>query len=874
MLRMLQHLVRIFLLVPLCVGCITRDYNNAHTPETYAYECIGEVCADDGFDVFRDGFSFPNWNDTDQPHSMVNPQLLVSLFGHSVVCQPGPEDACTPTPRAQHVMKKWNAALIGGRCEGMATLSERMFMTLAHPHDFDGSVSAPAHLTRGNNILESEITFWWATQFIDDIAKIARESRQKKPSRIVSELIRGLQTSAGYTLGIYDKGMGHAVTPFAVSRTVDGWRIHIYDNNYPGVENHVDVNASTERWSYSPSTSRDRNTGDGFVAITQWSGTTGSIELTPMSARSGPFHCAICHDLSTSSQHENEYVISLVPLSRHAETGLEIITQAGTVNTLQRGPFSDDDLGIEVTVSKDATTPAMTQVRIPHSITHFDVRVVSSVLTTHAPPVLLTASHPRVASVQIAGLLVDSKNLGNKKHDGGHTAGTTVLLSATPSGLNISSETAVDVSIAATVDTIDIALEAGHSLSILRDNHTHVSISQSDQQLFRKKLLAKPLSSSSLLRRHFVTMQNQKYDITHVIVPEEPLAPNTKDQRLRPLSDLQIQTSTTSTTLALQQATNDSVSEDERTTNSIVTAPQYTETSTTNSTVQSPTPGGIGLVSQFSLAPHLLYAGSDSAVWIRIEGQRALFRVSSDGAVERKEIDGIPISMTQDDTGASWVALQQPDRLAKITNASVTYYSHSMLKEPSSILFHPNERLVYVTGGYNTGSYLGSLSQTQQFQFWSLTDFGKPDALTLGNNSTVWFIDAMGGSVGRKVSNGDIGVFRRSNVMARSLTLGPDNALWFANNVVGREIGRVSMNGTYSFFSAPNGVQSIRSMTTSPDGSMWMTARGNIVKMSLDKSFTVIPDDHPWGQSSILFNPDRSLWFTNSSFFKLSRITM
>lgn len=159
------------------------------------------------------------------------------------------------------------------------------------------------------------------------------------------------------------------------------------------------------------------------------------------------------------------------------------------------------------------------------------------------------------------------------------------------------------------------------------------------------------------------------------------------------------------------------------------------------------------------------------------------------------------------------------------------------------------------------------------FHFQSLSGIALPNLLTLDAQSRMWFVDAGGGSISRINADKSVDTFRRSTVMARAIILGPDNAMWFINNVAGNELGRISMKGTYSFAPAPSATDTLRDIT-SVGGELWLTARASIVRMNLDRTTTVISDAHPWGQTTIKRGSGRTLWFTNANFFTLSRITM
>jgi len=862
MLRVLRHGVGSFLLLALLTGCVLRGHANRHVSTQVVIKCTTDICVDDGFDVQSDGFSFPNWNGVSADHSSVDIPMLVAMFGHEMVCRPGAASVCTPTPRALHLIDEWNTALRGGRCEGMAVLSERMFIELARPHDFDDSVDTAAQLSRGNEQLENEITYWWATQFTDDISAIAHTSRQRTPSEIVQQLIHGLSTSAGYTLALYDRGMGHSFTPFAVTEISNGWRIHVYDNNYPGVDNHIDVNSTTEQWTYVPQQANTASSVPESISATQWSGSTGAIELTPMKARSGPFQCSTCDDQSGLERDTEDVVISLLPLSRHGEVGLEIVTADGTISTLLRQPQRDN--GIDIMMSKDGTTPRLTRVRIPADLQPFDIRVISSPLTVMPPPVLVTVSHPGVASVHLRGMLARAHSMSKSQSNNAPT------LSVNSSGLQFHTDVATSASVALTADIAEMDIQPGHRLAISRLRQSEVSITDGQNNaIFSDTYRTPELLEDSVVQRHVLTLSQGKYtvvdvDIPSVVIPSDPVGNitgrgNTERNSPQPSSPVS----------SVPDAMDSSQSP---------TPTMNVATSLPTTTLPSPkTPPISGIVMTAAATPHLLHVDDRDSAWLRIGNQRALTRVFANGTHMRREIDGIPIAATQDDVGALWVLLQQPERLVQVTPTSLTYHSHPQLNAPTSIAFSPKEREIVITGGRTTSAYIATISSPHSFDFRLLTGITQPGLLTLDAQSNPWFVDLGGGSTSRINTDRSIETFQRSTVMARSLALGPDNAMWFVNNVAGYEIGRISAKGTYSFTSAPAEIDTLRDIT-SANGVLWFTARASLVRMNLDMTTTIITDTHPWGQSSIkpsvTSGAVQSLWYINTNFFTLSRITM
>jgi hypothetical protein len=91
-----------------------------------------------------------------------------------------------------------------------------------------------------------------------------------------------------YTLGFYKfdratgkKSDGHAITPLAVEDAGATYRIHVYDNNYPGETRYVVVEkAGRQTWKYVTSTNPSEPVAEYAGDID-----TKTLELTPNSAR-------------------------------------------------------------------------------------------------------------------------------------------------------------------------------------------------------------------------------------------------------------------------------------------------------------------------------------------------------------------------------------------------------------------------------------------------------------------------------------------------------------------------------------------------------------------------------------------------------------
>ena len=178
--------------------------------------------------------------------------------------------------------------MAGGLCEGFAVLSLRLYQQGATT-SLLGQEALVAALEQGDPRVAAELAFWFVTQFASETQAAAAFYREQSPSEIVATLADDFAnplTSAGYTLGLYSAEGGHAVTPYAVEAVNGGSRIYIYDSNWPTETRWIDVVDNV--WTYALAATNPTEESSA------WTGTTGTLELTPMASRQPPFACAFC----------------------------------------------------------------------------------------------------------------------------------------------------------------------------------------------------------------------------------------------------------------------------------------------------------------------------------------------------------------------------------------------------------------------------------------------------------------------------------------------------------------------------------------------------------------------------------------------------
>jgi hypothetical protein len=145
----------------------------------------------------------------------------------------------------------------------------------------------------GNEPLQREIGYWWATQATQPARSgIVAQTPSGVVNTLLTSFAAGPTGGDQYAVGIYkrDRTGGHAITPYAVEDRGDGvYWIMVYDNNYPGAARAIEVNTKTDTWSYSGSTN-PAEAADTYEGDAE----TKTLELAPIAPRLGQQDCPFC----------------------------------------------------------------------------------------------------------------------------------------------------------------------------------------------------------------------------------------------------------------------------------------------------------------------------------------------------------------------------------------------------------------------------------------------------------------------------------------------------------------------------------------------------------------------------------------------------
>lgn len=223
-----------------------------------------KILASLDFDIRQDGFAFKNYkNEGESWKDDIGAEDLIRMFGVKAVCKSGNSSQnCVMKASARKWIEYYLEAMSIGRCEGIAVASLRFHTELAFkkrvtPNQFQNGADSVFRLQRQQNI-ENYIAYYWITQTFDEISIPTKQMAERGPVKMVEILIDAINNQKDtYLFGIkkYDRGRiydGHAIAPIAVEDAGNQYKIHVYDNNFPGEVRYLYINKTgTQQWFYN-----------------------------------------------------------------------------------------------------------------------------------------------------------------------------------------------------------------------------------------------------------------------------------------------------------------------------------------------------------------------------------------------------------------------------------------------------------------------------------------------------------------------------------------------------------------------------------------------------------------------------------------------
>ncbi|PJF30775.1 MAG: hypothetical protein CUN51_06220 [Candidatus Thermofonsia Clade 1 bacterium] len=298
------------------------------------FQARGDLIADLGFRPETDGFSFQNYGNEDNPTNLTSVEMI-RIFGAERVCvgQVETDGSCKLTAPAAAFMKKENADMDGGHCEGMAVASLVFFENTLSSSEF-GAASVNKLRLRNNKLLQREIAYWFQLQVMDEVHS-ARVP--VTPVELVEGLIESFEQGYLVTLAFFqpDGSGGHAVTPYAVRQVSDTrYDVLIYDNNFPDEERAIEIDVAANTWRYNTAA----NPNDP-PELYEGDASTGSLMVVPLEARyQESFTCSYCGDYIPAEKMSTKQPISF---SLNGEANIVITDEQGRSLRYVDGSYSN-----------------------------------------------------------------------------------------------------------------------------------------------------------------------------------------------------------------------------------------------------------------------------------------------------------------------------------------------------------------------------------------------------------------------------------------------------------------------------------------------------------------------------------------------------
>ncbi len=281
----------------------------------------GEIIASIKFDPKINGFSFRNFGENSEYEEDLTADDMIRMFGAENVCIEGSTAKdCVLYETAERWMEEAIEKMSNGHCDGFSVSSLRMFVGRPFkgrktPADFQRGATKLFDLQK-NQLTSNYVSYYQTLTFLKETYLFRAPTFQKKPTEIMAMIGAAMESRKDYyTLEVWmlENGKytrGHSIVPVAIEDMGDEiYRIHVYDNNYPGQTKYVTINAKNETWRYHTA-NNPAETARDYVG----SATTHTLALKRLSDRSRKrFECPFCDEDEEQADDDDEASIRSLP---------------------------------------------------------------------------------------------------------------------------------------------------------------------------------------------------------------------------------------------------------------------------------------------------------------------------------------------------------------------------------------------------------------------------------------------------------------------------------------------------------------------------------------------------------------------------------
>ncbi|MEQ1606876.1 MAG: hypothetical protein ABL999_18590 [Pyrinomonadaceae bacterium] len=314
----------------------------------------GEIIASIGFNPKVNGFGFRNFGkNPDFEDEDLTADDLIRMFGADNVCIEGnTANDCVLYETAERWIEEAVEKMNGGHCDGFSVSSLRMFVG----RPFKGR-KKPADFQRGavnlfdlkkDQVTSNYVSFYQTLTFLKETYLWRTPTFKKKPSEILQMIEDSMETKKElYTLEVWMKEAGkytrgHSILPIAIEEMdeEDIYRIHVYDNNYPGETKYVTINTKTETWRYHTA-NNPAETARDYVG----NAASNTLALKRLSDRAkARYECPFCDEDEGDTDGEARYNAGGLPTFMNASYVPTSLQQQAQPESLNISSSGDVDL--------------------------------------------------------------------------------------------------------------------------------------------------------------------------------------------------------------------------------------------------------------------------------------------------------------------------------------------------------------------------------------------------------------------------------------------------------------------------------------------------------------------------------------------------
>ena len=288
-------------------------------PRARAQSPEGEIVASLSFDPKVHGFGFRNFGENPDYDEDLTADDMIRMFGAENVCIEGSTARdCVLYETAERWIEESLEKMNNGHCDGFSVSSLRMFVGRPFkgrktPADFQAGAKSLFDLKK-TQLTSNYVSYFQTLTFLRETYEFRAKTFPLKPSEIAALIATAMESKKEYfTLEVWMKEQGkytrgHSVVPTAVEDMGDEvYRIHVYDNNYPGQTKYVVVDAEKETWRYHTANNPAETARDYFG-----NASTRTLGLKRLSDRSRRrFECPFCDEDEEQETDDEEAAVRL-----------------------------------------------------------------------------------------------------------------------------------------------------------------------------------------------------------------------------------------------------------------------------------------------------------------------------------------------------------------------------------------------------------------------------------------------------------------------------------------------------------------------------------------------------------------------------------